>query len=260
MVLLPAPAWQSPSVPEQVFAKASPSVVTVETPYSQGTGFVVASQIIATCRHVVDSSGTATVRFSDGSSMHATVLMRSRSADLALLRPDQPIKVRPLLIDLRSSTLRVGQPVFVIGSPRGLNLTLATGILSGVRPSEMERNSGASLQIQVPISPGSSGSPVLNSEGYVMGVVQGSYENSQELNFAVEAIDLQLLLMRGLDTLPEEARDKYEDLLGPTDLPRLPSHVSAAVAPTTKSKATVHHVSAKKPQKKPAKKRAHRKS
>lgn len=79
--------------------------------------------------------------------------------------------------------LKVGQRVIAVGSPQGLENTVSDGILSAVRESDSVRY----LQITAPISPGSSGGPVLNSDGQMIGVTSFQLEKGQNLNFAVAA-------------------------------------------------------------------------
>jgi tetratricopeptide (TPR) repeat protein len=71
-----------------------------------------------------------------------------------------------------------GESIVVIGSPNGLETTVSEGIISGIRKKD-------ELQITAPISPGSSGSPVFNSKGEVIGVVTSSIDSGQNLNFAI---------------------------------------------------------------------------
>lgn len=89
-----------------------------------------------------------------------------------------------------SSSMSVGQKVVVIGSPRGLENTVSDGILSAIR----EYDSVRYLQITAPISPGSSGGPVLNENGQMIGIATMQLEKGQNLNFAVAAEQAKPLL------------------------------------------------------------------
>ena len=89
-----------------------------------------------------------------------------------------------------SKGLKVGQKVIAIGSPQGLENTVSDGILSAIR----EYDSVRYLQITAPISPGSSGGPVLDSDGHMIGVATFQFERGQNLNFAVSADYIQPLL------------------------------------------------------------------
>jgi hypothetical protein len=87
--------------------------------------------------------------------------------------------------------MAVGDEVFVAGNPQGLEGTFSQGIVSGIRDVE----SGTLLQITAPISPGSSGGPVLNSEGKVVGISVATFTSGQNLNFAIPANYLASLLI-----------------------------------------------------------------
>jgi hypothetical protein len=90
-----------------------------------------------------------------------------------------------------SQKMAVGDEVFVAGNPQGLEGTFSQGIVSGLRDVE----SGTLLQITAPISPGSSGGPVLNSEGNVIGISVATFTSGQNLNFAIPANYLASLLV-----------------------------------------------------------------
>jgi hypothetical protein len=89
-----------------------------------------------------------------------------------------------------SQNLGVGQRVIAVGSPQGLENTVSDGILSAIR----EYDSVRYLQITAPISPGSSGGPVLDSNGHMIGVASFQFEKGQNLDFAVPAEYVQPLL------------------------------------------------------------------
>lgn len=89
----------------------------------------------------------------------------------------------------------------MIGNPEGLEGSLSTGIVSGVRTFE----SDSWLQITAPISPGSSGGPVLNSSGEVIGVAVATFKEGQNLNFAVPTRYLKALMRSTEDVMPLSA-------------------------------------------------------
>jgi hypothetical protein len=113
---------------------------------------------------------------------------------------------------LATSPIRVGDPVYVIGNPKGLEGTFSSGIVAAIRGNE--------IQIDAPISPGSSGGPVLNSAGQVVGVAASSIVGGQNLNFAVPArfvADMPppgLLRVEDVGALAISDRE-YEHLKGP---------------------------------------------
>jgi S1-C subfamily serine protease len=82
-----------------------------------------------------------------------------------------------------ADTLRTGQKVFAIGAPQGLELTISDGIVSGMR----ELPQGRVIQTTAPISPGSSGGPLFDTYGRLVGIMTFQHRTGQNLNFAVPA-------------------------------------------------------------------------
>jgi TPR repeat protein len=120
---------------------------------------------------------------------------------LAIIQLD-PTDIHPLpLAD--SSTVKIGQRVFVIGSPEGLTNTLSDGLVSNITRTGAVETSTPSLQITAPISHGSSGGPVLLESGQVVGVANAFLREGQNINFAVpvDSICDVLDAMNSLDGL-----------------------------------------------------------
>ncbi len=161
---------------------------------SLGNGLAV------TCWHAVKDAKEVTVRFSDGEEAEATGLVdKDEKKDLALLRIRAAGK--PLLA-LAPGIVETGQPVFVIGAPRGLEFSVTSGIVSSIRQIEGYKQ----LQFSAAASPGNSGGPVLNAKGQVVGVVAWQVTDGQNLNFATAAS-----YVGGLDTtLPTTPWAKIE--------------------------------------------------
>ncbi len=107
------------------------------------------------------------------------VLRTDTKNDLAVLSVDADLTSKPL--KLSSEAVSPGEQVFAIGNPEGLEKTISQGIVSGLR-NRGDRNL---LQVTSPISHGSSGGPILNAKGEVVGVAVGMLEDGQNLNFAV---------------------------------------------------------------------------
>ena len=89
-----------------------------------------------------------------------------------------------------SSAVEVGEEVYAVGNPEGLEGTFSQGIISGIR----RVGDRDLIQITAPISHGSSGGPVLNKHGQVVGIAVGAIRTGQNLNFAIPASELQLLV------------------------------------------------------------------
>src|SRR5262249_34075513 len=109
------------------------------------------------------------------------------SHDLVLLKITAP--QTSLLSLSNSDEVQVGDAVYAVGSPRGLEATFSQGIVSSIRETE----AGKLLQITAPISPGSSGGPVVNSKGDVVGVSVATIRGGQNLNFAIPSNYLKSL-------------------------------------------------------------------
>jgi tetratricopeptide (TPR) repeat protein len=166
-----------------IFVKAADSKII-----AQGTGFLVAGGKIITNKHVV-RDGTPLIDLG-GVRIPARVESTDDLNDLAVLTVAAEISAEPLV--LADKTPPPGSNVFAIGNPRGLEKSISAGILSGVRTTGKR----ALIQITTPISPGSSGGPVFDSSGNVIGVTVGSIEEGQNLNFAVPASAV-IKLLRG---------------------------------------------------------------
>ncbi|MFN3192641.1 MAG: S1C family serine protease [Aureliella sp.] len=180
-----------------LFNETSPSVVYINTKESRpnffsrtyeevdsgtGSGFVWDSDgHIVTNYHVIGDASSYEVVFFDQSGYKADLVGVSPSHDLAVLRIQAPQNLlRPVMVG-ESSDLRVGQSVFAIGNPFGLNQTLTTGIVSA-KSRRIKSPNGATIddviQIDAAINPGNSGGPLLDSAGRLVGVNTAIYSPS----------------------------------------------------------------------------------
>jgi len=143
-------------------------------PSGTGSGFLWdSSGHVVTNFHVVEDSDSVRVRFTDGTTWDAEVLGTAPEFDVAVLKIDAPqSRLRPLAVG-RSDNLEVGQKVYAIGNPFGLDQTLTTGIVSGLGREIDSRGGGAIrgvVQTDAAINPGNSGGPLLDSRGQVIGI------------------------------------------------------------------------------------------
>jgi len=184
--LPPAPAGSTARPSGSVAAIAArtlPSVVTIKVSGTDvsgtGSGFVMRRDgYILTNNHVVEAAGTKgkiTVLFSDGKSSEAKIVGRDESYDLAVIRVDRR-NVAPLVLG-DSSAVVVGDPVFAVGAPLGLDSTVTSGIISALNRPVTAGGSGTSgasfinaIQTDAAINPGNSGGPLLDMAGQVIGV------------------------------------------------------------------------------------------
>ena len=156
-------------------------------PISYGSGFFVSQEHIVTNYHVIAGAahGTAKIVGKTRRYLIQGIVAIDVDNDLALLQVTIP-GVKPLRLG-DNDKVRIGDQVYVAGSPKGLEGTFSDGIISRISRGEY-------LQMTAPISPGSSGGPVLNSEGKVIGVAFMTIEGGQNLNFAIPSKYVKALL------------------------------------------------------------------
>jgi tetratricopeptide (TPR) repeat protein len=184
--------------------RIKPSAVAIETfdgkgnTVSRGSGFFVAADRIITNRHVIERSNRVEVHLLDGKKFVVKgVLAVDGEGDLALLQVDVPAaSAAPLPID--RSVPQEGESIVVIGNPFGLEGSVSNGIVSAVREIS---GYGKIIQITAPISPGSSGSPVVNMNGQVIGIATLQAAEGQSLNFAVPSERIMQLKVNDLQTV-----------------------------------------------------------
>ena len=146
-----------------------------------GTGFFITpSGYVATCYHVVDGYSQFAVLDSEGKSHPATVVLRDASNDLAVLKVEGTNF--PALSIRNSSDVRKGNTVFTLGFPnpgmQGLDAKVTEGIVSGLAGIPGQPNS---FQVSVPVQPGNSGGPLLDSSGAVIGIVSAKLNQAAAL-------------------------------------------------------------------------------
>jgi S1-C subfamily serine protease len=165
-----------------VFKRASAAVVTITTPSGFGSGVIVdPSGVIATNLHVVQGDSHATVTLANHDSYDdVDVIDVDPRKDLVLLKV-KAFKLPSLALG-DSDDLLVGNAVYAIGAPKGLELTLSEGIVSGLRDSG---EGYRVIQTSAAISPGSSGGGLFNGHGDLVGITTYRIEGGENLNFAV---------------------------------------------------------------------------
>lgn len=146
---------------------------------------------IVTNMHVIEHASAATIVLSDGSKWDARAVAIDPTRDLAVLKIDAPPgRLKPVPLG-SSDDLKVGQNVFALGFPWGLDLTLTRGIISG-RASKLTLQNGAevknAIQTDASINPGNSGGPMLDSAGRLIGMntaIYASNRGSSGVGFAI---------------------------------------------------------------------------
>jgi V8-like Glu-specific endopeptidase len=190
--LLRATDLRASDIPE-VVRKAKPAVVEIITTDARGnvvtgTGFFITPEgLLLTNYHVIKNARTVGARTPSGAYYPFTgEWTQLPNVDIAMLKFNAN-DVPYLLLD-SNAQVEEGQRVLVIGSPEGLQGTVSDGLVAAIREN------GQYIQITAPISHGSSGSPVLNEQGQVIGVATSMLVDGQNLNFAISsgAIDFAI--------------------------------------------------------------------
>lgn len=197
VLALALPATRAAAQPDvvSITRRANPAVITLNTYNASGrqtglgSGFFLSDGRIATNRHVVEGSSRIDVMTVDGRKLGTVSYAEAvggATADLAILpRVTNP----PATLPLARGLPEAGEGVVVIGAPEGLSNTVSTGIVSAIR----QLTGRTLVQISAPISHGSSGGPVLNMRGEVIGVSVSVLSEGQNLNFAVPVTELSRL-------------------------------------------------------------------
>lgn len=171
--------------PQELFKRISPSVFVVEALDAEGSvvafgsGVAVAPDQVVTNKHVIDDGIAWRVRQGDNT-WPARVTHLDADHDLCLLTVNglkaPPVEVRP------SSTLEVGERVYAIGAPEGLEFSLSEGLISGLREYDAEARI---IQTTAAVSHGSSGGGLFDAQARLIGVITLFVKEGQNLNFAL---------------------------------------------------------------------------
>jgi hypothetical protein len=225
----PTPPRAPPvSIPE-IVAVAKPAIVKIITFDAEGhaikggTGFFVSADgLVATNYHVIEGAKPIQIvcQGLDGADYHIEYISLTDgpggadypAADLAILKVTAQ---NHSYLPLGSSTdAREGQHVLVIGNPEGLSGTVSDGLIAAFRNRDPENaiHGGTLIQITAPLSPGSSGSPVLDENGQVLGVAVMILKDGQNLNFAIPVERLRHNARIAI-TIPPQEREKIVRLV-----------------------------------------------
>ena len=179
-------------VAARVYQAILPSLVIVQTDnpsqekaFGIGSGVVINGDAeVLTSLHVVDGSTMIELIFADGTRSPAAVTNADPARDIAVLTPaGLPQVVLPATIG-NSGTLRVGDEVFAVGNPLGLVGSLSAGVVSGLNrestPPGRDEVLGGLIQFDAAVNPGSSGGPLLDRRGQVVGIVTGLINPGQD--------------------------------------------------------------------------------
>lgn len=196
---------QRESLP-QLIRHIKPAVVAIITYDSrgerlaQGSGFFIAPNRLITNRHVIEDAYSAEIKTFNGGSYRIQGIAADDEGDLAMLQVSIPSTIQISPLQITRVKPEEGERIFVIGNPLGLEGTISDGLVSSVREIA---GFGTMIQITAPISPGSSGSPVINLRGQVVGVATSQLSKGQNLNFAMPSSRIAAMRASHSKTLAE---------------------------------------------------------
>jgi putative serine protease PepD len=172
----------APAVAAKVYKKIQPSLVTIQAELGGadagtsaiGSGVIVNAQAqVMTAAHVIEHATTIEITFADGTRVPAQVVSSTPERDIAVLQPEQPPRV--IVPAVLGGGLRIGDDTYSAGNPLGLADSLTAGVVSGLNRSIGREDGGGELsgliQFDAAVNPGSSGGPLLNRQGQVVGIV-----------------------------------------------------------------------------------------
>ncbi|MBU2669626.1 S1C family serine protease [Actinoplanes bogorensis] len=178
---LPSPspsASDAPLTVPEVYQALRPSVVSITASGSgagtdTGTGVIVnADGTVLTAFHVVEGAKTISLSYADGTESAAAIASSSKAQDIATLTPEKlPETLVPATL---GGGAAIGDDVVAIGNPLGLTATTTSGVVSGLERT-LNRDEGGAIagliQFDAAVNPGSSGGPLINDQGQVVGIV-----------------------------------------------------------------------------------------
>ena len=197
IIFVCAPTALAKQPSEQMLATSKHAVVIVTTydergkPKFQGSGFFIATDCIVTNAHVIKQASLIRVKTFAGTTVNIQrVIASDTNADLALLQTDAPCP-QVTTLEMDYSTLVEGEPITVVSNPKGSHWKTTQGQIGTTWEFQ---DSGPRIQITASVLPGSSGGPVLNQHGRVIGIAVAHTASADDLNFAIPAKSLRTLL------------------------------------------------------------------
>jgi len=168
----PSPSPTASLTVQAIYQRVAPSVVTVRAGRELGTGLIVADDgTILTADHVIAGAKSVAVTFADGTVAGATIASADKKMDIAVLLPARlPQVVVPATL---GGGADIGAAVVAIGNPLGLTDSVSSGVISGLNrtaDTDTGKRSGL-IQFDAAVNPGSSGGPLLDNRGMVIGIV-----------------------------------------------------------------------------------------
>jgi len=214
MALLSVPAAAGAQTPGEVFRKVTPSVVVIKAKGSEvtaggqvrfletGSGVLISADgKVMTAAHVVATMDEISVEFLGGETVSAKVIASESAADLSLILLERVPAGARVAKMANSDTVRVGDPVYIVGAPYGLSYSLSAGLISARwAPNTVHRAMPLAefFQTNATINTGNSGGPMFNAAGEVIGIVSHNISKSggsEGLGFVVTINTAKKLLL-----------------------------------------------------------------
>lgn len=203
----------------------APAVVVVKTARALGSGFFINKKgyLITNFHVIAGEKKIAVTQFLQEGKILRRVVHKDVEIvavapfhDIAVLRLKDPGNNITPVIFAPSEHLSIGEPVFAIGNPLGLDRTVTEGVLS-----QTHRNFGGILYLQVdaPVNPGNSGGPLFNARGQVIGVINMGVPSMEGLNFAIPARHITYILDH-IDAFAYDASNPESGYVYPDAPPR----------------------------------------
>jgi putative serine protease PepD len=172
----------APAIAGKVYRTIQPSLVLIQSDLggteagstSLGSGVIINAQgQVMTAEHVIDQATSIDVTYADGSHTPAQVVSSTPDRDIAVLQPESPPRV--IVPAVLGGGVRVGDDTYSVGNPLGLADSMTAGVVSGLDRSITREDGRGDLsgliQFDAAVNPGSSGGPLLNRQGQVVGIV-----------------------------------------------------------------------------------------
>ena len=193
-----ATAWAAEKTTRDIYEAAKDSIVLILTydrdgvPVALGSGFYIETNKVVSNFHVVEGASKIVIRSLGKKDQDEAkqILKFSKKLDLAVI--ETTTLGKPVSLNTNQNQ-GIGDRVVAIGNPRGLEGTVSEGIVSSLRPIDDFKI----LQVTAPISPGSSGGPLFDADGRVIGVTTATIVGAQNLNFAIPVLLLDRLEQGG---------------------------------------------------------------
>jgi len=165
--------------PEQLFLQLAPSIVSVQTDRGRGSGVVVGPRLILTNQHVIEDASFIQV-YASSRQYEATVFRIDASKDACILKISSG-SLPPIAAIRLLEELKIGERVYALGNPEGLEKTFSDGMISGKRFFDGQQW----IQITAPIAPGSSGGGLFDGNGRLIGITTAGLDEADLINFAI---------------------------------------------------------------------------